>query len=611
MPSCSGGGFARWLGVALAALGALSSCPEAAAQQASTLVRFEFVPTKRAQIAIWIESAEGEFLRTVWLTEAVARRGIGNRPGASQMNSGWRWPYGRREGVLPVWAHARAQAPGAQSFPRVIFQDRRNAGGVPAEGYASRSSNDFSPDDYFCLSFNAELSRHDQLDAITCASQFNSDKGRYLTSLDVGSGYGEPYEASRGAGTMRPLSLSSLYPARSDVRRCAATSCFDHQDVARFASDVRQVMPEIDAVTHATQPGDELVDYTWPFPLDLAPGDYVAWLEINVEGDYGAGSTAFGPDALPTPSTPQDSWDSWALTFGYPYRGQPSVVYALPFETYSGRETTFQTKEAAGRGTWDSTAPGFGEINQSMLGIRDNPALAPGSGADRLRAMSDGSRFKIGVSGGCKSDRAPGAIQDLSVLRHGNEKHSHQWAHLSFTAPEDDVQIARYEVRVGTEPISDETSFLRALPAKSASSEMDALKIPVAGEEPTISIDFGGLAPETRYYVGIRAVDSCASAGPIAVAEVTTSEIHFTTVSPCFVASAAFGTPLAEEVFVLRRFRDRYLMPYAAGRYLVDLYYRHGPVAARAIRHNETLRGFTRQLLSPLIWLARALDNED
>ena len=72
---------------------------------------FNFTPTERAQIAIWIESADGTFLATVGLTQAVSVRGIGNRPGATQMNSGYHWPYGRREGVLPIWAHRRAPRP--------------------------------------------------------------------------------------------------------------------------------------------------------------------------------------------------------------------------------------------------------------------------------------------------------------------------------------------------------------------------------------------------------------------------------------------------------------------------------------------------------------------
>src|SRR5687767_14322156 len=85
------------------------------------ILELDFVPTGRAQIAIWVSRADGTYLRTLRLTQSVSTYGIGNRPGASQMNSGYRWPYGRREGVLPVWAHARASAPGAQPFRRVIF----------------------------------------------------------------------------------------------------------------------------------------------------------------------------------------------------------------------------------------------------------------------------------------------------------------------------------------------------------------------------------------------------------------------------------------------------------------------------------------------------------
>src|SRR6185369_14579387 len=120
---------------------------------------FTFTPTGRSQIAIWVESADGTFLGTVSLTQAVSVRGIGNRPGASQMNSGYHWPYGRREGVLPIWAHRRAAAPGARQFPRVIFQSR-------PEGYASRTCEDSTRDSYFCLSFTKESTQRDGLDAV-------------------------------------------------------------------------------------------------------------------------------------------------------------------------------------------------------------------------------------------------------------------------------------------------------------------------------------------------------------------------------------------------------------------------------------------------------------
>src|SRR5262245_6095852 len=90
-----------------------------------------FTPTERAQIALWIESADGTFLSTVGLTQAVSVRGIGNRPGAAQMNSGYHWPYGRREGVLPIWAHRRMSAPGRT-------EERRGGEKVAGEAWRRR-----------------------------------------------------------------------------------------------------------------------------------------------------------------------------------------------------------------------------------------------------------------------------------------------------------------------------------------------------------------------------------------------------------------------------------------------------------------------------------------
>src|SRR6476659_8431264 len=139
-----------WL-LSLAVLTALFGSSAASAQSAT--IELSFTPIDRAQIAVWVEREDGTFMGTLALTYAVAKAGVGNRPGAMQMNSGFRWPYGRREGVLPIWAHRRAAAPGAKQFKRVIFQDRRFPDGSPGEGLASRTSNDSSEDYYFCLSF--------------------------------------------------------------------------------------------------------------------------------------------------------------------------------------------------------------------------------------------------------------------------------------------------------------------------------------------------------------------------------------------------------------------------------------------------------------------------
>src|SRR6266568_4408143 len=79
----------------------------------------------------------------------------------------------------------------------------------------------------------------------------------------------------------------------------------------------------------------------------------------------------------------------------------------------------------------------------------------------------------------------------------------------------------------------------------------------------------------------------------------------------CFIATAAFGSPMAEKVRVLRAFRDQYLMTNAAGRRFVQLYYRYSPAIAAQIRRDDTLRAVVRAGLEPLVWVSRLVVKTD
>jgi uncharacterized repeat protein (TIGR01451 family) len=72
--------------------------------------------------------------------------------------------------------------------------------------------------------------------------------------------------------------------------------------------------------------------------------------------------------------------------------------------------------------------------------------------------------------------------------------------------------------------------------------------------------------------------------------------------SGCFIATAAYGTPLDPHLDSLRDFRDRFMMTNRPGRALVRFYYRHAPPLADLIADRDLLRAVVRGLLTPIVY---------
>ncbi|MCX8021346.1 MAG: tannase/feruloyl esterase family alpha/beta hydrolase [Syntrophorhabdaceae bacterium] len=74
--------------------------------------------------------------------------------------------------------------------------------------------------------------------------------------------------------------------------------------------------------------------------------------------------------------------------------------------------------------------------------------------------------------------------------------------------------------------------------------------------------------------------------------------------SKCFIATAAFGSYLHPYVYILRAFRDRYLLTNGMGKSFVNWYYEHSPRLARFIEKHPILRYITVVSLMPAVSFA-------
>jgi very-short-patch-repair endonuclease len=69
----------------------------------------------------------------------------------------------------------------------------------------------------------------------------------------------------------------------------------------------------------------------------------------------------------------------------------------------------------------------------------------------------------------------------------------------------------------------------------------------------------------------------------------------------CFIATAAFGTPMAQEIETLRRFRDSKMKSNLVGRYFITFYYEASPPLAGIIARSKNMKAFVRLNLKQII----------
>ena len=497
------------------------------------------------QVVAWLETPAGDYVET----------SVDGAPLYITQQTGT-FGIGNRPGRFdfnsgPLWPYGRRET----VFP--IWAHRRAAkfGTFPRVAFQSGTENDLShpmslssSEGHFCRPLHDTGPDQLNWDAGTCASQAYTDKG-HLSASDT-----------------------SMYPPRADVMH----SVGDSADVTMYG-----VLNEFDAVSQATPTPGSQTTITWPIPADFPFGDYVLFVEVSREFDF---NSTYNQLAYPAPAVVYGD-------YGLPYRGQPSVLYQVP------------VRIALDGGLAQATTyVGYGDPEGLDGDVRPPDATITtdvgGSGGARLALQSDTNgmyrvRADVEVEHDCVP---PGLATDL--VYEGTDGRT---SSISFIAPGDDgdVGTARgYEVRYQVGGDITDANFDQA-------PKLTTSIVPEPGGMTQV-IPIDTLLPETEYLVALRAYDNCHNLGPIATLRFTTPLRKSGTVDACFVATAAYGSLMANDVGMLRHFRDAVLRNSALGELAVETYYTFGPSVAGAVGESELLRATARDLLAPVIGYVRA-----
>jgi hypothetical protein len=542
-------------------------------------VEVTFQPVKNLQIAVWVEDPLGNYVATLYVTRLTGSFGLANRPGNHFLHTAVRFPYGRRDMVLPVWAHKRNKSYGFVTMGGAAGNDPSNCPSSIADGSKACDDNTIafhagvsSTEPFYCSPSGGMITQNPQgVDVVTCASGFFGSKGAY---------------ASGG--------LSSFYPPRADLTMFNSN---DGPDARAFSS-----VNDLGAVSGATPQLEQLINppIRWrPF----ADGQYVVKVEMSLESDTNAfhNYTYCVDDQDGTPDDGMTTCNGFN-SYGHDFIGQPSVIYSVPITV--GPDADEETSSSyEGYSEYDVTNGSTGNELPPDTTISD----MPGTGAGRLLDATDGGKtFRLrarssptcdpggtpGDGGGTTGCEAPEAPVNLTVTPNDTS------IDVSFASASTGVPTNRFDVRYRDAAIDDST-FTLANPSDQTP--------PAPGMQgATVQTTISGLKAQTNYYVAVRAFSVCDAPSPIAVTSTQTSMQKFAVLHGCFIATAAYGTPMAHEIDALRTVRDKALLTNPLGRLAVAGYYAMSPPIARAITSDERLRAGARKILRPIVDVAEA-----
>ena len=311
----------------------------------------------------------------------------------------------------------------------------------------------------------------------------------------------------------------------------------------------------------------ETVTYTLTVPIDAEPGDYVingTVTSVNpvTENPVGGDTTITVQEAPPA---------TYDLTMARnPGAGGTATDLTNASPYAEGAEVSIKAEPATGYRfvNWTAPAGGFGAANAAETTFT-MPAEA------------------VTVTANFELIPTPPVYPTVTTQAATNITTNSAILHMSYTVGNYTSVEVCFAYKKSTGSAWSSTGWV----SKSANGTYAA---PLTGLTPGTKYDFKA---QVRY-------DSTVIGG-------TTLQFTTSTLPPsgggCFIATAAYGTPTAEQIDVLREFRDVVLLKSTVGSQFVALYYQLSPPIADVIAGNELLRTLVRELLvDPIVWVVEA-----
>jgi len=267
---------------------------------------------------------------------------------------------------------------------------------------------------------------------------------------------------------------------------------------------------------------------------------------------------------------------------------------------------------------------------RSLLVTTGAPQISPPPGnigprpdlAQALRAMPVPLRLTVGIfTGGSVTVSTSGPLYNPGTVVRLTATPNARYRFVNWTGDVDtiaDVEDATTTITIsGNYSIT--ANFVKQYDLTTSSVEGGSVTTPGEG---TFTYDQGtvvNLVAEAeegyRFTSWTGDVDTI---GDIEDAEITITlegnyhiiaNFEVTAVCGCFIATAAYGTPMAEEIQILREFRDEYLLTSPLGQALVDLYYKVSPPMAAFITEHPSLKPVVKVGLLPAVAMSTVVVN--